>query len=135
MNGSSSTYMNNGSRPLIQGLPSPLEYMLYAIGESPSIIARAVTSAVHEEIPYLRNATSKQNPLYASFDDELDIEYDDDDNSFVYSVQAPYAERVRAIEYGGPTAPARPVLRKAAIRSARRLEKTITKNIKKELGA
>lgn len=134
MNGSSSTYMNNGSRPLIQGLPSPLEYMLYAIGEAPSIIARSVNSAVKEELPYLRGYAGKQNSLYAAFDDELDIEYDEGSRSFVYSVQEPYADRVRAIEYGGPTSPARPVLRKAAIKSSARLEKSITKNIEKELG-
>lgn len=132
MNGSSSTYMNNGSRTLIQGVPSFLEYMLYAIGEAPDILSRAVTDAVHEELPIMREAAGSKNPMYAAISDDMDIEYED--GHFVYSVAAPYAERARAIEYGGPTSPARPVLRKTAIKSAQRLEKTIAKNIKKELG-
>lgn len=134
MNGSSSTYLNNGSRMLIQGAPSPLEFMLYTLGDAPDILARAVTAAVEEEVEELRNNLGERNPLYAAVPDAVDIEYDEQTHSFEYTVSSEYAARARAIEYGGPTSPSRPVLRKEAIRSAKRLEKSIQKNIDKELG-
>lgn len=134
MNGSSSTYLNNGSRMLIQGAPSPLEFMLFALGDAPDILARAVATAVEDEVAELRNNLGERNPLYAAAPEAVDIAYDEQTNSFEYTIASEYASRARAIEYGGPTSPARPVLRKEAIRSAKRLEKSIQKNIDKELG-
>lgn len=132
MNGSSSTYMHNGSHPLIQGLPSPLVYMEYVLGNAPEILSRAINAAVNEEIDAVREDLVNRNSAYAGNTDNVDITYED--GFFVYEVSGPFAGQAREEEYGKRSFAARPALRTTARKSATRLEKSISNNLKKELG-
>jgi hypothetical protein len=134
MNGSSSTYLNNGSRTLVSGLPSPLTYMLYALGNSPSILAKALNEAINDEVAELQKEITKKNSNYQDIMDSFSISYDGETSQFVYEVAVPHADTARNLEYGGPESAANPVLRKAAINNAKRLEKRINTNIDKQLG-
>lgn len=132
MNGSSSTYMHNGSRPLIQGLPSPLAYMEYVLGNAPEILAQAIEQAVQDEVDNVREDLVNRNSAYSPYTQDVDIAFED--GHFVYEVTGEFAPRAREEEYGRKAMAARPALRTTARKSANRLEKAINDNIKKALG-
>jgi hypothetical protein len=134
MNGSSSTYMNKGSRMLVGGIPSPLTYMLHALGNSPSILATALNEAINDEVSEIKKEVTKKNSDYQEIMDFFDISYDAENAQFVYGISAPYGDTARNLEYGGPESAANPVLRKAAISNVKRLEKRINTSIDKQLG-
>jgi len=134
MNGSSSTYLNEGSHPFIQGLPSPLTYLMYAIGESPSIISSALNKAIEEETETVKKEIISEHPQYAQLIDDMEIEYDEETSTFVYATSDKNGEILREMEYGTQSVSATAAIRKALLKGAKRLEKQINLNIAKELG-
>lgn len=134
MTGSSSTYLNEGSHLLVQGIPSPLTYMLYALGEAPSIIARAVNDAIEEEEETTKKDILQTYPQYDQLIDDLEIEYEESSSSFVYGVSSENSDTFRTMEYGDQKTAPTAAIRKAVLKGAKNLEKSINANIEKELG-
>jgi hypothetical protein len=108
--------------------------MLHTLGNSPSILATALNEAINDEVSEIKKEVTKKNGDYQEIMDFFDISYDAENAQFVYGVSAPYGDTARNLEYGGPESAANPVLRKAAISNAKRLEKRINTSIDKQLG-
>lgn len=122
----------SSSSPLVSGLPSPLSYMALASANLPEILTNAINQAINEETEEIKK--NLESDGYPELANNFSIQYDEQNQSFVFLVGGDVVQQAKTLEYGDLQNAPKGIFRKLVKRRSSSFEIRVNNHIKKGLG-
>lgn len=122
----------SSSSPLVSGTPSPLSYMALASANLPEILTTAINKAINEETEEIKK--SLESDGYPELANNFSIQYNEENQSFVFLVGGDASQQVKTLEYGDLQNAPKGIFRKMIKRRSSSFEIRVNNHIKKGLG-
>ena len=121
-----STLSSASKKPILEGVPSQLLFFGDFFLNLDDYLSEVVTEALNEELAVAKQGLIDSEPAYKEIADDFRIRYNNEDQTFSYTVLKRSAEKAHALEYGPP---ARSLLRHQCISGSKRLTSNINKRL------
>jgi hypothetical protein len=121
-----STLSSTSKTPIVKGVPSQLLFFGDLFLNLDDYLSEIVTDSLNEEIALAKKGLIEAEPAYKEIADDFRIKYDNESQTFSYTVLKRSADKAHALEYGPP---ARSLLRHQCIAGSKRLSSSISKRL------
>jgi len=122
----------SSSSPLVSGSPSPLSYMALASDSLAQILTDAINKAINEETEEIKK--SLESDGYPELANDFSIQYNEENQSFVFLVGGDSSQQAKTLEYGDLQNAPKGIFRKLVKRRSSSFEIRVNNHIKKGLG-